>query len=59
MQKPNAQVRTAVDSTTYRARLQTLDMQPVANSPRQLAGYLKDEIAKWARIVKQAGIKTE
>ena len=59
VQKLNAQVRAAVDSTAYRARLRTLDMQPVASSPQQLAGYLKDETAKWAKVVKQAGIKTE
>ena len=59
MQKLNAQVRAAVDSTAYRARLRTLDMQPVASSPQQLAGLLKDETAKWARVVKQAGIRTE
>ena len=59
VQKLNAQVRSAVDSTAYRARLQTLDMQPVASSPEQLAGLLRNETAKWARVVKQAGIKTE
>ena len=52
-------MRAAVNSTAYRKRLQTLDMQPVASSPQQLAGLLKDETAKWARVVKQAGIKTE
>ena len=59
MQNLNAQVRAAVDSTAYRARLQTLDIRPLARSPQQLAGMLKDETSKWARVVKQAGIKTE
>ena len=59
MQKLNAQVRAAVDSTAYRAQLQTLDMRPVASNPQQLAGMLRDETGKWVRVVKQAGIKTE
>jgi tripartite-type tricarboxylate transporter receptor subunit TctC len=31
----------------------------VANSPEQFAQYLREETAKWSKIVKDAGIKLE
>jgi tripartite-type tricarboxylate transporter receptor subunit TctC len=55
----NEVVRNAVDSTEYRARLQTLYMQPVTSTPPQLAGYLKAELAKWQKVVKDANIQPE
>ena len=55
----NAEVRKAVEATSYRARLQTMDMQPVSSSQEQLGGYLKKDTAKWVRVVKQAGITPE
>ncbi|MBC7435822.1 MAG: tripartite tricarboxylate transporter substrate binding protein [Bdellovibrionales bacterium] len=55
----NAEVRKAVEATSYRARLQTMDMQPVSSSQEQLGGYLKRDTAKWVRVVKQAGITPE
>ena len=59
VQKLNAEIGAAVNSTAYKARLQTLDMQPVTSTPQQLAGYLTADLAKWARVVKDAGIKPE
>jgi tripartite-type tricarboxylate transporter receptor subunit TctC len=31
--------------------------EPMANTPEQYADYIKSEIAKWARVVKHAGIE--
>ena len=31
----------------------------VANSPEQFAQYLREETAKWSKIVRDAGIKLE
>lgn len=53
------EVRAAVHSTEYRERLRQLDIQPASSSSQELAGYLRDELAKWQRVVKVANIATE
>ncbi|MBI2744500.1 MAG: tripartite tricarboxylate transporter substrate binding protein [Burkholderiales bacterium] len=55
----NREVQAAVNSAEYKDRLQGLDMQPRVSSPQELADYLKSDLAKWARVVKDAGIKPE
>ncbi|MCC7081744.1 MAG: tripartite tricarboxylate transporter substrate binding protein [Burkholderiales bacterium] len=40
-------------------RLATLGAEAVGNSPAEFAAFIRAEIAKWARIVKQAGLKAE
>lgn len=35
------------------------DMEPVASTPGEFARYMQDEIAKWARVIKAAGIRTQ
>lgn len=38
-------------------RYKSFDMTPVASSPQELVAYTQREIAKWARVIKAAGIK--
>jgi tripartite-type tricarboxylate transporter receptor subunit TctC len=40
-------------------RLATLGAEGVGNTPDQFRGFVKAEIAKWARVVKEAGLKVE
>ena len=40
-------------------RLAVLGMQPATDTPAELAAYLKAEIAKWSKVVKDGGIKVE
>jgi tripartite-type tricarboxylate transporter receptor subunit TctC len=49
----------AVNSADYREKLAAVDMQPRASTSQELAGYLKSDLAKWAKVVKEAGIKPE
>ncbi|MGZ5154754.1 MAG: tripartite tricarboxylate transporter substrate binding protein, partial [Burkholderiales bacterium] len=34
-------------------------MEPVGNTPEEFDAYIKSEIAKWSKVVKQAGIKAD
>lgn len=52
-------VQEAVDSSEYKERMTALDMQPRVSSSQELADYLKSDLAKWAKVVKEAGIKPE
>jgi tripartite-type tricarboxylate transporter receptor subunit TctC len=59
VQKLNHSVQEAVNSSEYKERMTTLDMQPRVSSSQELADYLKSDLAKWAKVVKEAGIKPE
>lgn len=59
VQRLNREVQEAVNSAEYKDRLQALDMQPRVSSSQELSNYLKTDLAKWAKVVKDAGIKPE
>jgi tripartite-type tricarboxylate transporter receptor subunit TctC len=40
-------------------RLATLGAEGVGNTPEQFRAFVKAEIVKWARVVKEAGLKVE
>ena len=59
IQKWHKEIADAVNSTEYKEKLGALDLQPRASSGQELANYLKTDLAKWAKVVKEAGIKAE
>jgi tripartite-type tricarboxylate transporter receptor subunit TctC len=59
IQKWHKEIADAVNSAEYKERLAALDLQPRASSGQELANYLKTDLAKWAKMVKEAGIKPE
>jgi tripartite-type tricarboxylate transporter receptor subunit TctC len=42
-----------------RNRLISLAADPVTTTPAEFGAYIKSEIAKWARVVKDSGAKAE
>ena len=40
-------------------RMDGLGVQPVGNTPEEFAKFQRAEIAKWAQVVKEAGLKPE
>lgn len=55
----NAEFVRALKSPDLRDRLITAGAEPVGNTPEQYAAFMKNEIAKWDRVIKAAGIKGE
>jgi tripartite-type tricarboxylate transporter receptor subunit TctC len=51
-------VAVLADPTTAK-RLAAQGLEPIGDTPVQFAQYLKDEAAKWGKLVKTAGIKPE
>ena len=45
-----------LQDSAVRERLLGLGVEPVGNTPAEFAAFLKTEIARWARAVKQAGV---
>jgi len=49
----------ALNSPDLRERLQNLGADPVGNTPEQYTAFMQNEIAKWGKVIKAAGIKGE
>ncbi len=57
--KINADVLRVVNSPELKERLKAEGSDPVGSSPEQFAKFLRDEIAKWAKVIKFAKVKAE
>lgn len=57
--KLNAEAARALQSADLRERLATLGLEPVGSTPEAAAAFIKAEIAKWAPVVKAAGMKAD
>ena len=49
----------ALHENTVRERFVSSGADPVGNSPEEFAQLVKSEVAKWAKVVKAAGLKPE
>ena len=49
----------ALHSPVVSERLRTLGAETVGNSPTQYTAYIRDEIAKWDKVIKAADIKAQ
>lgn len=59
IEKLNAEFVRAVKSPDLRDRLIAQGADPVGNTPEQYAAFVQNEITKWAKVIKAAGIKGE
>ena len=55
----NAEVAKVLKTPEMKEKMTGLGTDVVANSPEQFAQYLREETAKWSKIVKDAGIKLD
>jgi tripartite-type tricarboxylate transporter receptor subunit TctC len=55
----NAEVRKALADPEVREKLYGLGLSPRGSSPQELGGATRDQLGKYARLFKQAGIKAE
>jgi len=55
----NAEFVRAIRSPDLRERLITAGADPAGNTPEQYTAFVQDEITKWDKVIKAAGIKGE
>ena len=55
----NAEINRMVQQPEVRERFLGIGLVPVGGTPAALGDYLKFEIVRWAKVVKEAGIKLE
>jgi tripartite-type tricarboxylate transporter receptor subunit TctC len=59
IERLHSEVVRALKSADVSEKLQGLGADPVGNTPEQYAAFMQSEIAKWAKVIKAAGIKGE
>jgi tripartite-type tricarboxylate transporter receptor subunit TctC len=59
IERLNAEFVRAVTSPDLRDRLVAQGADPAGNTPEQYAAFVQNEITKWAKVIKAAGIKGE
>ena len=57
--KLNAEIGRAVTGPDVKERLAALGAEPSVKAPDQFSRYVREEIAKWAKVVKDSGAKAE
>ena len=57
--KINADVLKVVNSPELKERLKAEGSDPVGSSPEQFTTFLRNEIAKWAKVIKFASVKPD
>jgi len=59
VQRLHSEITTALRAPEVREKLEAQGSEIVGNSPQEFAQFLKSDIAKWAKLVKAAGIKLD
>ena len=57
--KLNGEIVKALQSADVRQQLTSLGLEPVGSTPGQFGAKIRSEMAQWAQVVRQAGIKVE
>jgi tripartite-type tricarboxylate transporter receptor subunit TctC len=55
----NAEIGRSLKAPDARARLFSIGAEPLSQSPEEFGAFIVAEVAKWAKVVKAAGIKIE
>src|SRR4051812_28311244 len=55
----NGQIRKIVEAPDVRQRLIEQGADPVSDTPEQFAAYVKSELARWTKVVKDTGARIE
>ena len=59
VEKLNREVARALTSPDVRDKLQAQGAEPMPGTPEAFASFMQEEMAKWAPVVKQAGVKLD
>ena len=55
----NAELRNVLAQPAVKERLAVLGAEIAASTPQEFGAFIKSEIAKWGKLVRDAGIKAE
>jgi tripartite-type tricarboxylate transporter receptor subunit TctC len=55
----NREIRKVLETADVREKLLAQGAEPMPGSPQAFASFMQEEMAKWAPVVKQAGVKLD
>jgi tripartite-type tricarboxylate transporter receptor subunit TctC len=55
----NTDILLALTKPDIKEKLAALGLTIVGSTPERFSGYIKSEFTKWAKVIKDAGVKTE
>ncbi len=59
VQKLNEAINRAIQASDFRERLQASAFDPVGGTQSQVAEYVRSEIVKWGKVVRDTGAKPD
>ena len=59
LDKLNAEIRKMLADPAVKARFQELAFEPVGDSREQFGAFIRSEIAKWTKVAKESGARTD
>jgi tripartite-type tricarboxylate transporter receptor subunit TctC len=57
--KINADVNAALRERDIRERLAQLSAEPIGGTPQATAAFMREEIERWAKLIKAANVKLD
>ncbi len=55
----NAEILRVINLPDFKQRIEADAVEPIGSSPEQLGDYIRSELVKWAKIVKDSGAKVD
>ncbi len=55
----NAEIKGMLQDPAVKARIDQFAFMPVGDSPAQFTAFVKSEIAKWSKVAKESGARTD
>ncbi len=59
VERLNVEAVKAINAPETRERLTGIGGEPLSTTPAQTAVFLRDEIARWGKVIREAGVKAE
>jgi len=59
IEKLHALFITAMKDAEVRKRMADFGFEPIGNTPEEFGAFVKEDIARWAKLVKETGAKVE
>lgn len=59
VQKLNGAINAALETPDVRDKLEALTLRPVGGTPQEFSEYVREEVARWGKLVKEIGAKVD
>jgi tripartite-type tricarboxylate transporter receptor subunit TctC len=55
--KVNAEMKKAIADAEFRKHLESIGMEPASSTPKELGEIIRSELARWTKVIRDAGIQ--